>query len=191
MIPAESYDELLRNGVVENWSLMNSSGHELTEWYEAVEALARADGLRTRRWGIRSGAGSFDTPVILLARPDGSNYAWIVDLYHWVEDERQNVLGQIKVDWNDVLKGARARAETKRLLLWAISEPAKALTSSELRSRSRRARKEREMLAGWVCAMSDYSYANCFTDEARQDAKAALDAVDRWLDEAQGVTRSV
>ncbi len=33
--------------------------------------------------------------------------------------------------------------------------------------------------------MCDYSYANCFTDEARQDAIAALDAVDRWLDVAE------
>jgi hypothetical protein len=101
------------------------------------------------------------------------------------------VLRQIKVDWNDVLKGARGRATTKRLLAWAISEPAESLTPSELRGHSRRARKEREKLAGWVCAMSDYSYANCFTDEARQDAIASLRAVDRWLEEAQGVTRSV
>jgi hypothetical protein len=67
VMPAESYDELLRNGAVENWSLMNSSGPQRIEWCERLEALARADGLRTNRWGIRSGAGSFDTPVLVLA----------------------------------------------------------------------------------------------------------------------------
>ncbi len=125
--------------------------------------------------------GLLRDPVVLLARPDGSDYPWVSESYRWVEHERRNALRLIEVDWNADLRGARARAQTKRRLAAAISESAALLTPNELRWRSRYVRKERERLDGWLRAMCDYSYANQFSNEARQDAKAALDAADRWL----------
>jgi hypothetical protein len=109
---ADDYAGLLQTGWVE--TLLYFGVHDMEgwePWYEAMEALAAADGLVVLRSNAHLGAGSFTIPAMEIGRPDGRRYGFKAGLAT-TREWREQILPAIQRDWGELLQ--RIRAEHAR-----------------------------------------------------------------------------
>jgi len=109
-----AYAHLLETGWTEDRTLMTGDiqhTEHCEPWYEAIEALAAADGLVVLRSNSWPGAMSYIAPAMEIGRPDGGDYGF--EAGSASDDKWRNViLPAIEYDWGDLLKTLRARYRT-------------------------------------------------------------------------------